>query len=59
MKDDYILDTEQRISGLKYVLTLSDEEVIDLALGRSSGYKETAADWLLFRCDDSRMMGSV
>jgi hypothetical protein len=59
LKEDYIKDVENRIDALKFVLTLPEEIFAEVAYGRSSGYQETAADWLLFKCDDCRMIGSV
>jgi hypothetical protein len=51
-------DAERRVEALKFVTAADKDFVIELALGRSSGYQETAADWLIFRCDDSRIVGN-
>ena len=57
LKDRYVEDTERRIAPLKYVTKLSEEAVTELANTVGPGYRESAADWLIFRCDDSRMAG--
>jgi CRISPR/Cas system CMR-associated protein Cmr5 small subunit len=46
----------RKIAAIKSVVELPEREVIEIA-SRSSGYQEIAAEWLLFRCDDSRMTG--